>query len=132
MFGTDWRSTASRSHGSSDRKRSATSYVAPPHASRLHSCGVIRATCPATAVRSRVRTRVASSDWCASRNVVSVTATGVCSRSDRANPSGPWASSSWRVPSGAGTDRSRSGSLLTGSTLTGASPYGLLTVTSAR
>ena len=36
-----------------------------------------------------MRTRVASSDWCASRNVVSVTATAVCSRRARANPSGP-------------------------------------------
>ena len=132
MFGTACRSFASRSHGSSDRNRSATSYVAPPHASRLHSCGVVRATCPATAVRSRVRTRVASSDWCASRKVVSVTATGFCSRSDRANASGPCASSAWRVPSGAGTDRSTCGSLVTGSTETGASPYGLFTVTSAR
>ena len=34
-------------------------------------------------------------------------------------------------PSGAGTSRSMSGSLLTGSTLAGASPCGLLTVTSA-
>ena len=66
---------ASRSHGSSDRKRSATSYVAPPHASSDHSSGVVRATWPATASRSRVRTRVASSDWWASRKVVSVTAT---------------------------------------------------------
>ena len=59
------------------RKRSATSYVAPPHASSDHSSGVVRATWPATASRSRVRTRVASSDWWASRKVVSVTATRV-------------------------------------------------------
>ena len=79
-----------------------------------------------------MRTRVASSDWCASRNVVSVTATAVCSRSACANFSGPSESSAWRVPSGAGTDRSTSGSLLTGSIDTGAAPYGWLTVTSAR
>ena len=36
-----------------------------------------------------MRTRVASSDWWASRNVVSVTATSFCSRSRRANSSGP-------------------------------------------
>ena len=36
-----------------------------------------------------MRTRVASSDWWASRNVVSVTATLVCARSRRANSSGP-------------------------------------------
>ena len=94
MFGTAWRSASSRSHGSSDRKRSATSYVAPPHASTDHSSGVVRATCPATAIRSRVRTRVASSDWWASRNVVSVTATRVWARSRRANSSGPTSSSS--------------------------------------
>ena len=80
MFGTAWRSLASRSQGSSERKRRDTSYVAPPHASRLHRFGVVRATCPATESRSRVRTRVASSDWCASRKVVSVTATASCAR----------------------------------------------------
>ncbi len=94
MFGTAWRRDANRSHGSSDRNRSATSYVAPPHASSDHSSGVVRATCGATASRSRVRTRVASSDWWASRNVVSVTATSFCSRSRRANSSGPTLSSS--------------------------------------
>ena len=36
-----------------------------------------------------VRTRVASSDWCASRNVVSVTSTSVCARRSAAKPSGP-------------------------------------------
>ena len=72
------------------------------------AAGVIRATWPATATRSRVRTRVASSDWWASRNVVSVTATRSCARSRRANSSGPTSSSSWRVPSGAGTRRSTS------------------------
>ena len=44
---------------------------------------------PATCSRSRVRIRVASSDWWASRKVVSVTATSVRSRSCRANSSGP-------------------------------------------
>ena len=75
MFGISSCSSASRVHGSSLRKRSATSYVAPPHASADHSPGSIRAMWGATLMRSRVRTRVASSDWCASRNVVSVTAT---------------------------------------------------------
>ena len=36
-----------------------------------------------------VRTRVASSDWCASRNVVSVTPTAVDSRIHRGEPLGP-------------------------------------------
>ena len=105
---------------------------AAPGLERPAAAGVIRATWPATASRSRVRTRVASSDWWASRNVVSVTATSCCSRSRRANASGPSSSSRWRVPSGAGTSRSTSGSLLTGSRLTGAGPCGWLTVTSAR
>ena len=98
----------------------------------LHRFGVIRATWPATLVMSRVRTRVASSDWWASRKVVSVTATLFCSRSARAKPSGPSESSCCRVPSGAGTSSAMWGSLLTGSTLTGALPCGWLTVTSAR
>ena len=63
-------------------KRSATSYVAPPQHSTENSSGVIRPTYGAIRIRSLVRTRVASSDWCASRNVVSVTSTGTrCRRS---------------------------------------------------
>ncbi len=103
MLGTAWRSRASRSQGSSLRKRSATSYVAPPQASRLSSSGVIRETWPDTASRSRVRTRVASSDWCASRKVVSVTPTRCWPRRSAANFSGPSWSSACREPSGAGT-----------------------------
>ena len=59
--------------------------------------------------RSRVRTRVASSDWCASRKVVSVTATGVWARSWRANPAGPerraGAGATRRAAPGAGPPR---------------------------
>ena len=40
-------------------------------------------------MRSLVRTRVASNDWCASRKVVSVTARAVCRRSDSAKAAGP-------------------------------------------
>ena len=79
-----------------------------------------------------MRTRVASSDWCASRNVVSVTPMVVLSRSARAHASGPSSASDWREPSGGMTSRSTSGSLVRGSMLTGASPCGRLTVTSAR
>ena len=79
-----------------------------------------------------MRTRVASSDWCASRNVVSVTATRSWARSSAANASGPTASNRWREPFGAGTRTSSAGSLLVGSRLTGAGPCGWLTVTSAR
>ena len=132
MLGIASRSAASRSHGSSARKRSATSYVAPPQHSTDHSSGVVRETCSATASRSRERTRVASSDWWASRKVVSVTATRSWARSRRANSSGPTSRSSWRVPSGTGCDRSSDGSLLDGVTETRASPCGWLTVTSAR
>ena len=79
-----------------------------------------------------MRTRVASSDWCASRKVVSVTRDPLLlaqvggealGAELRAAPA-----ASRRAP---GPSRSMSGSLLTGSTLTGASPCGLLTVTSA-
>ena len=93
----------SRSHGSSCRKRYATSKVAPPQ----HSNENARASSlPATAAplaRSIVRTRVASSDWCASRIVVSVTSTRVCARTQRAIASGPSASSTaLALGSGAG------------------------------
>ena len=94
------------------------------------AAGVMRATCGPTRTRSRVRTRVASSDWCASRNVVSVTARADCSRSARANPAGPSARSRSRLPAGGAAVRSIAGSLLPGETETGFSPYGRLTVTS--
>ncbi|MPM69771.1 hypothetical protein SDC9_116719 [bioreactor metagenome] len=42
---------------------------------------------------SRVRTRVASSDWCASRNVVSVISSFFCSSIHLTSPSGPRSSS---------------------------------------
>ena len=93
MFGSSARSSSRRCHGSSWRKRSATSYVAPPQASTESSPGRVCATAGAAASRSRVRTRVASRDWWASRNVVSVTASAVCSRRVRAKPSGPCSSS---------------------------------------
>ena len=83
------------------------------------------------ATRSRVRTRVASSDWCASRNVVSVTATAVCARrafgeAFRAELQEPLAGPR-RGPQVAST----AGSLSAGSEWTVSSPLGLLTVTSA-
>ena len=79
-----------------------------------------------------MRTRVASSDWCASRNVVSVTPTVGDSRSQRANASGPPSGSRCREPSGGGTDRSATGSLVVGSGTFGRGPLGRFTVTSAR
>ena len=50
--------------------------------------------------RSSVRTRVASSDWWASRNVVSVTATAGRARSQLAKPAGPSSARRWRLPGG--------------------------------
>ena len=49
-----------------------------------------------------MRTRVASRDWWASRNVVSVTATASCARRAFAKPSGPSSSSRWREPCAGG------------------------------
>ena len=75
------RAAASRrSHGSSCRKRIEVSNVAPPHISRLKSCGIRCATASAICSMSYVRTRVASSDWCASRIVVSVNSSRFCLR----------------------------------------------------
>ncbi len=91
----------------------------------------MRAMYGATATRSRVRTRVASSDWCASRNVVSVTARAVCARRASAKPRGPSSRSRWRDPAGAGCRRAPAGSLSTGRTTAVRGPFGWLTVTSA-
>ena len=62
--------------------------------------------------RPVVRNRVASSDWCASRNVVSVTPTAFESRIQRANPSGPSSVSRCLDPLGGGDDRSTVGQLV--------------------
>ncbi len=129
-FGRAARSLSSRSHGSSPRKRSATSYVAPPQASTDSSSGVRRARYGAAATRSFVRTLVASSDWCASRKVVSVIARAVCARRPRANSSGPTSSSRCREPGAGSVLRSIGGSLVAGSMTPGCAPCGLFTVTS--
>ena len=58
---------------------------------------------------SCVRMRVANSDWCASRSVVSVTSTRRSARIQRAKPSAP-SSRSWsRVPLGTGAPMSQAG-----------------------
>ena len=92
---------SSRSHGSSCRNRIDVSNVAPPHISRLNRSGVRCATASATASRSYVRTRVASSDWCASRIVVSVNSSRFCLRTHSANFSGPAPAACCRVPAAA-------------------------------
>ena len=61
-----------------------------------------------------MRTRVASSDWWASRNVVSVTASGVWARSAAAKPAGPSSSRRWRDPAGAGCGEVECRQLLAG------------------
>ena len=67
-----------------------TSKVAPPHISREKRFGVRRATTSATASMSYVRMRVASSDWWASRKVVSVIRSLFCfATQSRQNFSGP-------------------------------------------
>jgi hypothetical protein len=56
------------------------SNVAPPHISSENSSGaVVREASAITASMSYVRMRVASSDWWASRIVVSVHSSGFCS-----------------------------------------------------
>ena len=78
-----------------------TSKVAPPHISRLNRFGQAMRdeVGDAPACRS-VRMRVASSDWCASRNVVSVISRRFCDVVHSANFAGPSSSSSCRVPRG--------------------------------
>ena len=86
-----------------------------PSTRATSSCGVVRATWPATAARSRVRTRVAS------RRLVGVAEGRVGDRdarlraqSPRRTPPGPTSRSSWRVPSGARRARSSVGQLAGG------------------
>ena len=75
------------------------------------SCGVEPGDAGPTATRSLVRTRVASSDWWASRNVVSVTLRSAPPAEPAAKPSGPSSRSRCRVPVGAGCPRSTRGQL---------------------
>ncbi len=82
-------STRRRCHGSSCRKRYATSNVAPPHISCEKKPAARCAVACATRSMSRVRTRVASSDWCASRNVVSVNRTARCCSTHLDSPAAP-------------------------------------------
>ena len=80
------------------------------------------------------RTRVASSDWWASRQVVSITSSGWCSRTALANAAGPCASKSCRQPSGgapAGT-AGTSGTMLAGGSAVPSGVMGPLTITSPR
>jgi len=57
--------------------------------------------------KSYVLTRVASRDWCASRNVVSISSSCLCCRTALASPSGPFSSSTSRQPRGVVSRASR-------------------------
>ena len=82
---------------------------------------------------SRVRTRVARSDWWASRNVVSVKSNGSCSRTHRENASAPISRNFCREPGGGapGSARGARGSGATASPGGRATPGKPLTVISA-
>ena len=100
MLGTASRICARRSHGHSCKKRIATSKVAPPQFSSESSGAIVCAVAGAASSSSRVRMRVASSDWCASRHVVSVRSSPSCARTALAKPSGPSRSSTCFQPAG--------------------------------
>ena len=78
---------------------------------------------------SCVRMRVAKSDWCASRSVVSVSCSASRERSQRARPSGPSSVRRCLEPAG-GSPLGMRGSFERGSGPAGARPNGRLTVRS--
>lgn len=78
-----------RSHGHSCKNRNATSNVAPPQFSNEYKLLNLCATNGEIFRRSWVRTRVASNDWCASRNVVSINNNSFRSRTALAKAFGP-------------------------------------------
>ena len=82
------------------RKRMATSKVAPPHISREKRPPPRWLVASAMRSRSKVRKRVAISDWWASRMVVSVISSFFCLRAHSASPSGPFSSRMSRLPRG--------------------------------
>jgi len=65
-------------------------HAGPPQFSSANSGLNRRATNGAIFFMSYVRTRVASSDWCASRNVVSISSNLLWALTAAANPSGPF------------------------------------------
>ena len=67
ILGMSSRSFSSRRQGHSCRKRSDTSNVAPPHISREPALASTEAVAGPALSMSKVRMRVASRDWCASR-----------------------------------------------------------------
>ena len=100
MLGTFSRKRRRRSHGHSLRKRIAVSKVAPPHISSENNWGTRCETVSATRIMSKLRMRVAMSDWWASRKVVSVISKRFSSRIHCANFSGPRSNNTSRLPLG--------------------------------
>ena len=92
----------------------AVSKVAPPHISSENkpvlASPTLRASASEQASMSKLRTRVAMSDWWASRKVVSVMSRRFCFSVHSANFFGPSSSSRSRVPLGSGVARSVLGS----------------------
>lgn len=81
----------------------ATSKVAPPHISKLNAFASAQLVSFAMFTMSVVLKRVASSDWCASRQVVSIIKTPGYSRTALANASGPFSMMMFRQPTSQGT-----------------------------
>ena len=81
------------------------SKVAPPHISSEKQSAMKSAVPSAPFTMSRVRMRVESRLWCASRMVVSVTSSFFCSITQRLTASGPSVSSSSFSPSRRVTSR---------------------------
>ena len=91
-MGIALRNLSSRSHGFSF-KSCKRHQMLRPHISKEKLSLNTSAVLEAIFIISLVRTRVAKSDWCASRKVVSVTNTSFCSRTQSATALGPLLSS---------------------------------------
>ena len=100
-----------RSHGSSYKNRIATSNVAPPQHSSEYALASAQLVSLAMLAISIVRRRVASSDWCASRHVVSMMSVPGYSRTALAKASGPFSTIMFRQPFSQGNEVSRGGPL---------------------
>lgn len=93
-----------RSHGSSYKNRIATSNVAPPQHSSEYALASAQLVSLAILAISIVRRRVASSDWCASRHVVSMMSVPGYSRTALAKASGPFSTMMFRQPCSQGNE----------------------------
>jgi hypothetical protein len=98
-----------RSHGSSYKNLMATSNVAPPQHSSEYALASAQLVSLAILAMSIVRSRVARSDWCASRHVVSIMSVPGYSRTALAKASGPFSTIMFLQPSSQGNEVSRAG-----------------------